>query len=174
MRRTRAQVSRTSVAALTLSSSIQQLFIGIRGDSPTAQSKIIVVGYKYGQRMNYASFFFPPRATRAALRSLSLYTRTPPLERLMSKFFANSRASCCTEFFSPFILIPFFGAISPPGKKESSADRQQCCTTSPRDNQVSALHEMKHPTTAGVSLPVDANQKREVWQPLPCAQQSHN
>ena len=32
---------------------------------------------------------------------------------------------------------------------------------------------MKRPT-AEVGLPVDANQKREVWQPLPCAQQSHS
>ena len=77
-----------------------------------------------------------------------------------------------SEFFLPFMLISFFAAISPPGKRDSSADS---VAQPPRANQLSALlHEMRRPTTAEVNLPVDANQKREVWQPLPCAQQSHS
>ena len=77
-----------------------------------------------GQRViTEVLLFFPPRATCAALRSRSLCTRTPPLERLMSKFFANSRASYCPEFFAIHVDF-FFAAISPPGpgKRESSAD----------------------------------------------------
>ena len=125
-----------------------------------------------GQRIiTEVLLFFPPRATCAALRSRSLCTRTPPLERLMSKFFANSRASYCPEFFFAIHADFFFAAISPPGKLESSADS---VAQLPRATQVSALlHRMKRPT-AEVSLPVDANQKREVWQPLPFAQQSHS
>ena len=121
------------------------------------------------------TIFSPASNVRRPALTLTLHTHSASRKIDVYSCLSFSRTRelrIVQSFLLPFILIPFFAAICPQGKRESSADR--VLHNLPARQQVSALlHEMKRPT-AEVSLPVHANRKREVWQPLPCAQQSHS